>query len=156
MSLLIGDNLVVSMHYTLTNSEGNVIDSSEGQKPLAYLHGAGNIIPGLEKALVGKVEGDEVKVQVEPAEGYGEIRSELVQIVDKSAFQGVEKLEIGMNFDAQAPDGSMIRIIVTKIEGDQVTIDANHPLAGEILNFDVKIVEVREATQEEIDHGHVH
>jgi FKBP-type peptidyl-prolyl cis-trans isomerase SlyD len=156
MSLLIGDNLVVSMHYTLTNNEGNVIDSSEGRDPLAYLHGAGNIIPGLEKALVGKVQGDEINVKVDPAEGYGEIKPELVQIVDKSAFQGVEKLEIGMNFDAQAPDGSMIRIIVTKIEGDSVTIDANHPLAGETLNFDVKIVGVREATKEEIDHGHVH
>jgi FKBP-type peptidyl-prolyl cis-trans isomerase SlyD len=156
MSLLIGDKLVVNMHYKLSDNDGNVIDSSEGREPLAYLHGAGNIIPGLENALVGKIEGDEVKVKVEPADGYGEVKPELVQVVDKSAFQGVDKLELGMNFDAQAPDGSTIRIVVTKIEDDKVTVDANHPLAGVTLNFDVKIVGVREASKEEIEHGHAH
>jgi len=156
MSLLIGDNLVVSMHYKLTDNDGNVLDSSEGAEPLTYLHGSGNIIPGLEKELLGKVEGDSQQVKVEPAEGYGEINPELIQTVDKAAFQGVESVEVGMSFEAQASDGSVQHIVVKSIEGEVVTIDANHPLAGVTLNFDVEIVSVREATEEEIDHGHVH
>ncbi|HFQ91375.1 MAG TPA: peptidylprolyl isomerase [Chromatiales bacterium] len=156
MSLLIGDNLVVSMHYKLTDDDANLLDSSEGSEPLAYLHGAGNIIPGLEKALVGKVAGDTVQVRIEPAEAYGEIRPELIETVDIAAFQGVDSVEPGMAFEAQAPDGSVQRIVVKAVEGNDVTIDANHPLAGVTLNFDVEIVGVREATQEEIAHGHVH
>ncbi len=156
MSLLIGDKLVVSMHYKLTDDDANVLDSSEGSEPLAYLHGAGNIIPGLEKALVGKVEGDSLQVRIEPAEGYGEIVPELIETVDIAAFQGVDSVEPGMAFEAQAPDGSVQRILVKAVEGNDVTIDANHPLAGVTLNFDIEIVGVREATAEEIEHGHVH
>ena len=156
MSLLIGDNLVVSMHYKLTDDDGNVLDSSEGSEPLAYLHGAGNIIPGLEKALVGKGEGDCLQVRVEPEDGYGEVRSDLIQTVQRAVFQGVESVEAGMVFEAKAPDGSSQRIMVTKVDGDDVTIDANHPLAGVALNFDVDIVGVREATEEEVAHGHAH
>ncbi len=156
MTLLIGDNLVVSMHYKLTDDDGNVLDSSEGKQPLAYLHGAGNIIPGLENALVGKVAGDSLQVRVEPAEGYGEVMPELVQTIDKSAFQGVDSVEVGMAFQAQAQDGSVQRIVVKEIDGDKVTIDGNHPLAGVTLNFDVQIVGVREATEEELAHGHPH
>ena len=156
MSLLIGDDLVVSMHYKLTDNEGNVLDSSEGSEPLTYLHGAGNIIPGLEKALVGKVEGDTQQVTVEPAEAYGEVMPELTQTVDKAAFQGVDSVEVGMSFEAQTSDGSVQHIVVTRVDGEQVTVDANHPLAGVVLNFDVEIVSVREATEEEISHGHVH
>lgn len=156
MSLLIGENLVVSMHYKLTDNDGNVIDSSEGMDPLTYLHGAGNIIPGLENALVGKVEQDSVTVKVAPADGYGEVSEELIQTIGKEAFQGVDNIEAGMSFESQGPDGSSQRIVVKKVEGDQVTIDANHPLAGVELNFDVDIVSVREATEEEISHGHVH
>ncbi len=156
MSLLIGDNLVVSMHYKLTDDDGTVLDSSEGSEPLAYLHGSGNIIPGLEKALVGKVEGDSVQVKVEPAEGYGDVDPELVQTVNKAAFEGVESIEAGMAFQAEAPDGSVRSIVVKETNGDDVTIDANHPLAGFILHFDVEIVGVREATEEEVAHGHAH
>ncbi|MGV6852732.1 MAG: FKBP-type peptidyl-prolyl cis-trans isomerase [bacterium] len=156
MSLLIGDGLVVSMNYTLTDDEGVVIDSSEGAEPLSYLHGAGNIIPGLEKELTGKVQGDILSVKVEPAEGYGEIMPELIHKVDKAAFQGVDKVEPGMAFEAQGPDGSAQHIIVKAVEGDEVTIDANHPLAGVTLNFAVEIMAVRDATEEEISHGHVH
>ena len=156
MTLLIGDNFVVSMHYKLTDNDGNVLDSSEGGEPLTYLHGAGNIIPGLEKALVGKVEGDTEQVKVEPAEGYGEVMPELMQIVEKAAFQGVESVEVGMSFEAQASDGSVQHIVIKHVEGEEVTIDANHPLAGVTLNFDVEIISVREATEEEIGHGHVH
>jgi len=156
MSLLIGNNLVVSIHYKLTDDNKKVLDSSEGADPLAYLHGAGNIIPGLEKALTGKIQGDSLKVKIEPKDGYGEIIPEMTQKVDISAFQGVETVEPGMSFEAQTPDGNMQRIMVTKVEGNEVTIDANHPLAGMILNFDVEIVGVREATEEEVAHGHVH
>jgi len=156
MSLLIGDNLIVSMHYKLTDDAGNVLDSSEGSEPLAYLHGAGNIISGLEKELVGKVEGDSLQVRVEPVDGYGEVRPDLIQTVQRAVFQGVESVEPGMVFEAKAPDGSAQRIVVKNVEGDDVTIDANHPLAGVALNFDVDIVGVREATEEEVAHGHAH
>jgi FKBP-type peptidyl-prolyl cis-trans isomerase SlyD len=156
MSLMIGNKMVVSMHYTLTDSDGKVLDTSEGADPLTYLHGAGNIIPGLEKALVGKVADDAMKVEVAPADGYGELVPELMQVVDKEAFQGVEMLEAGMSFEAQGPNGEVQRVVIAKIEGDQVTVDGNHPLAGVTLNFDVKIVSVRDATEEEISHGHVH
>jgi FKBP-type peptidyl-prolyl cis-trans isomerase SlyD len=156
MSLLIGDNLVVSMHYKLTDDDGNVLDSSEGSEPLAYLHGAGNIIPGLETALVGKAEGDSLQVRVEPAEGYGEVMPNLIQTVQRAAFQGVASVEEGMAFEAQAQDGSVQRIVVRKVDGDEVTIDANHPLAGVVLHFDIEIVGVREATEEEVVHGHPH
>ena len=156
MSLSIGDNLAVSMHYKLTDNEGNVLDSSEGAEPLDYLHGAGNLIPGLEKALAGKVEGDSVQVKVEPAEAYGEIMPELIEIVQKTAFQGVDSIEAGMAFEAQGPDGAMQHVVVKKVEGDEVTVDANHPLAGVVLNFDVTIISVREATEEEVAHGHTH
>ncbi len=156
MSLLIGNNLVVSMHYTLTGADGQVLDTSEGAEPLNYLHGAGNIIPGLERALVGKVPGDTVQVTVEAADAYGELDPNLVQVVDRSAFQGVESVDVGMAFEARGPDGGAQRIVVTSIEGDRVTVDANHPLAGQQLNFDVQVVGVRPATEQEVDHGHVH
>ncbi len=156
MSLMIGDNSVVSMHYKLTDDDGNVLDSSEGSEALTYLHGAGNIIPGLEKALLGKVENDSVQVRIKPEDAYGENVPELVEIVDKAVFHGVDALEIGMVFEAQDPHGAMRRVVIKKIEGEEVTIDANHPLAGIVLNFDVDIVSVREATDEEISHGHVH
>lgn len=152
----VGDATVVSIHYTLKDAEGTVIDSSEGADPLKYLHGAGNIIPGLESALVGKVEGDSVQVVVDPADGYGEYHAELVQVVPKGAFQGVDNVEVGMAFTAQGDDGSERRVVVRDIEGDNVTVDANHELAGVDLHFSVDIVEVRAATEEEKAHGHAH
>ena len=151
----IADKTVVSIHYTLTNALGETIDSSVGQDPLVYLQGAQNIIPGLENALTGKAVGDALQVTVEPAEGYGEIRDELIQEVDRSAFQGVDDIDVGMQFMAQTPWGEQ-PVTVVKVEGDQITLDGNHQLAGETLNFDVEVVEIREATAEEIEHGHVH
>jgi FKBP-type peptidyl-prolyl cis-trans isomerase SlyD len=156
MSVLIGENSVVSLNYTLTDDAGKVLDSSDGTKPMVYLHGAGNIVPGLEKALVGKTEGDSFKVRVEPAEAYGEVVPNGVKTIERSAFEGVDVVEVGMAFQAQAPDGSEQHIMVTKVEGDDVTIDINHPLAGVALNFDINILSVREATKEELDHGHTH
>ena len=148
--------MVVSMDYTLTDGDGKVLDSSDGTEPLSYLHGAGNIIPGLEKALIGKVADDTMKVEVAPADGYGELAPELTQVVDKAAFEGVETLEAGMSFEAQGPNGEVQRVVIAKVEGDQVTVDGNHPLAGVTLNFDVKIISVRDATEEEMSHGHAH
>jgi FKBP-type peptidyl-prolyl cis-trans isomerase SlyD len=156
MSFLIGDNLVVSIHYTLTNDAGEVIDSSEGAEPLCYLHGAGNIIPGLERALVGKTAGATMQVSIAPEEGYGEPQADLVQQVHVSAFEGVDAIEPGMAFQAQDAEGNARRIVVRSVDGDQVLIDGNHPLAGVQLNFDVQVVDVRDATPDEIAHGHVH
>ncbi|WP_069383478.1 FKBP-type peptidyl-prolyl cis-trans isomerase [Halomonas caseinilytica] len=151
----IAQNSVVAFHYTLTNDAGEVLDSSEGREPLTYLHGAGNIIPGLEKEMEGRAAGDKLQAQVTPEEGYGEVQPQLVQEVPRDAFQGVENVEPGMQFQAQTQGGPLM-VTVTQVEGDTVTVDGNHPLAGQQLNFDVEIAEVREATQEEIEHGHVH
>jgi FKBP-type peptidyl-prolyl cis-trans isomerase SlyD len=156
MALLIGENSVVTVHYKLTDDDGKLIDSSEGNEPMAYLHGAGNIISGLEKALVGKSEGDSLTVRIEPADGYGEADPEGTKVIERAAFEGVDEIEVGMSFEAQAPDGSAQQIFVKKVEGDQVTIDINHPLAGIPLNFDVQIISVRESTEEERTHGHAH
>lgn len=151
----IADKTVVSIHYTLTNADGETLDSSVGQDPLVYLHGANNIIAGLEAALVGKAVGDSLQVSVEPSEGYGELREELVQEVDRSAFQGVDDIDVGMQFMAQTPWGEQ-PVTVVKVEGDNITLDGNHPLAGQVLNFDVEVMEIRAASAEEMDHGHVH
>lgn len=151
----IAPNSVVAFHYTLTNDQGEVLDSSEGREPLSYLQGKGNIIPGLERQLEGHKAGDKVKVRVEPAEGYGEVQPQLVQEVPRSSFQGVENVEPGMQFQAQTEGGPLL-VTVTKVEGDTVTVDGNHPLAGQPLNFDVAIDSVREASEEELEHGHVH
>jgi FKBP-type peptidyl-prolyl cis-trans isomerase SlyD len=151
----IADRSVVSFHYTLTNDRGEVLDSSSGGSPLAYLHGSGNIIPGLEKALLGKVAGDKLQVTVAPAEGYGERDARLIQEVPRRAFQGIKDIKAGMSFTAQGPQGPT-RVTVTRVAGDMVTVDGNHPLAGETLNFDVEITQVREASEEELAHGHVH
>jgi FKBP-type peptidyl-prolyl cis-trans isomerase SlyD len=149
-------NKVVTIHYTLTNDEGAVLDSSEGKTPLKYLHGNKNLIEGLENALLGKKVGDKLHVVIEPADAYGEKRADLIQEVPKEAFQGVEDIQVGMQFNAQAPDGSAYVVTVTNVAEDKVTIDANHDLAGVRLTFDVEVIDVRNATDEEIEHGHVH
>lgn len=145
---------VVSIDYTLKGNDGEVIDTSEGREPLAYLHGHGNIIPGLEKALEGKSEGEEVQVTVDPEEGYGPHRQELVQQVSMEAFAGIDEVEPGMKFNAESAQGPLV-VKVTKVEGEQVTIDANHDLAGQELNFDVTVRDIREASPEELEQGQV-
>lgn len=154
-SMEIADRCVASFHYTLTNTQGEVLDSSSGGDPMAYLHGQGNIISGLEKALTGKKAGDKLDVTVAPADAYGERRLELIQQVPMTAFQGVPEVKPGMAFTAQSNQGPM-RVTVTAVNDDQVTVDGNHPLAGETLKFSVEIAEVREASAEELEHGHVH
>jgi FKBP-type peptidyl-prolyl cis-trans isomerase SlyD len=151
----ISNNCVASFHYTLTDNTGKVLDSSEGQEPLSYLHGAGNIIPGLEKALLGKTTGDKLNVSVAAAEAYGERDDTMIQQLDASMFSGIDKIEIGMEFHAETEHGLQV-VTVTDVEGDQITIDGNHPLAGVDLNFDVEVTDVREATEEEMSHGHAH
>jgi len=147
-------NKVVSIHYTLTNKQGEVLDSSDGKDPLAYIHGKGNLIPGLEEELEGKEAGYKKHVVVSPEKGYGTRDEELVQTLDKSKF-GEADIQVGMKFNADGENGAQV-VTVTKIEGEQVTIDGNHELAGETLNFKVEVVEVREPTPDELDHGHVH
>lgn len=151
----IAANTVVTINYTLTDDQGQVIDTSEGREPLAYLQGASNIIPGLEKALEGKSTGDSLKVSVAPEEGYGERSDELVQEVPRNLFENADTIEPGMQFQAQSEAGPQL-VTVVGVSDESVTIDANHPLAGTTLNFDVEVVEVREATAEEAEHGHVH
>lgn len=155
MSLMIGKNAVVSIHYTLKDDDGQVMDSSEGRDPLSYLHGANNLIPGLEKELEGKSSGQSFSATIAPTEAYGESNPELVQTISKEMFQGVENIEPGMAFTAQGPQGQQ-QVTVTAVEGDDVTVDANHPMAGKTLNFEVEVVDVRDATEEELEHGHVH
>ena len=154
--MTITQNSAVSFHYTLTDDQGQQIDSSAGQEPLAYLHGAGNIIPGLEKALEGKSAGDQLQVEVSAEEGYGPVQQELIQDVPREAFQGVETIEVGMQFEAQTGQGGAVPVTVTALTDETVTVDGNHPLAGKALNFDVTIADVREASAEELEHGHIH
>jgi len=151
----VAQDKVVSIDYTLTGEDGKVIDSSQGREPLAYLHGAGNIIPGLENALEGKNEGEQVNVSIPPDQAYGQRDERMVQPVPRAAFQGVADIQPGMQFQANTNAGPRL-ITVVGVEGDQVTIDANHPLAGATLNFDVNVVNVRDATPEELSHGHAH
>ncbi|NOX67253.1 MAG: peptidylprolyl isomerase [Chlorobi bacterium] len=153
--MIIENGKVASIDYTLTNDTGETLDTSVGREPLTYLQGHQNIIPGLEKALEGKSAGDKIKVTVPPEEAYGTTNPALVQVVSKDVFQGVDNIEVGMSFQAQG-DGGPIIVTVTKIEEDQITIDGNHPLSDMTLTFDVEIKDVRDATEEEITHGHIH
>ncbi|MBK9130495.1 MAG: peptidylprolyl isomerase [Gammaproteobacteria bacterium] len=152
----IQDNCVVSIHYTLTNEEGEELDSSAGQDPLVYLHGAGNIIPGLESALTGGSVGDKLEVTVAPEHGYGAVDPDLIRKVPREAFAGVERVEPGMQFQTQSPTGQVMRVTVKESNDQDVLIDANHPLAGQTLFFSVTVEEVRSATEEELAHGHAH
>lgn len=151
----IAENTAVTFHYTLTSDAGEVIDSSSGREPLAYLHGAGTIVPGLESAMEGRAPGDRFEVKVSPEEGYGPRHEGMIQSVPRSAFQGVDRIEVGMQFQARGPQGSM-SVTVTEVSDEQVTVDGNHPLAGQNLNFAIEVVSVREASAEEIAHGHIH
>ncbi len=149
-------NCVVSIHYRLTNEDGEELDTSAGQDPLSYLHGTNSLIPGLESALTGQAAGDKLQVTVQPDEAYGDVNPELVQTVPISAFDSPENVKAGVQFQAQGPDGQVQLITVQEVTDDGVTINANHPLAGQVLHFDVTIEAVREASAEEVAHGHVH
>ncbi len=150
-----GKNTVVSLDYTLKNNAGHVMDSSEGHEPLVYLHGAGFLIPGLEREIEGMEKGQAKTVVVQPEHAYGIRQDELLYVVSKSGFQGEEEMVVGMQVELDTDNGPALAFI-SKIDGDNVTLDLNHPLAGEVLTFDIKIADIREATADEIDHGHVH
>ena len=145
----------VKFNYTLKDDEGNILDQSPEGQPLAYLHGHSNIIPGLEQQLEGKSAGESVNAVVEPVDGYGEYQDLAVQKVPRDNFQGVEDIQPGMQFQSEA-GGQVMLVTVTDVNDKEVTVDANHPLAGKRLTFDVEIQEVRAATEDELNHGHVH
>jgi len=151
----IAANTVVTIDYTLTNDNGDILDRSQDSQ-FAYLHGASNIIPGLENALEGKSAGDEISVSVHPKDGYGERDEAMLQVISRDMFGPEQEIETGMQFHAQSPEGDTMVITVTSVENDDITVDGNHPLAGVNLNFAVTVVEIREASQEEIEHGHAH
>jgi len=143
-------------NYTLTNTKGEQIDASNGQ-PIAYLHGYQNLIPGLEKELAGKSVGDTFKTTIQPIDGYGEIQERLIQKdVPISMFQDIDNIEVGMRFEAQSEDNGIHSVEVTEKNGDTVTVDGNHPLAGKELTFDIEITGIRAASKEELEHGHAH
>jgi FKBP-type peptidyl-prolyl cis-trans isomerase SlyD len=146
---------VVSIHYTLRDEAGEIIDSSPADEPLAYLHGHGNLVPGLERELAGKRVGDKLQVTLSAADGYGEHDPKLVQQVPRRALKGIANLRVGMRLQAQS-DRGVHAVTVSRIAGDLVTLDGNHPLAGKKLHFEVEVAEVRAATEAELSHGHVH
>lgn len=151
----VAKDTVVSIDYSLKDNAGELLDSSQGGVPLNYLHGHKNIVPGLEEALEGQEEGAQINVTVPPEKGYGPRHDELVQTAPLSAFPGDNPPKAGMQFQAETQNGPTV-IQVTKVEGDEVTVDGNHALAGQDLNFEVTVAAVREATAEELEHGHVH
>ena len=145
----------MSLHYTLKNSDGTLLDSSEGREMLTYLHGVGGLIPGLESELEGKTKGEKLVAVIEPKDAYGTKRDDLLKVVSKDGFQGDEEMQTGMQVQLDTEHGPAIAVI-TKIEGNDVTLDLNHPLADMTLHFDVSIEDVRAASEDEIAHGHVH
>jgi len=147
---------VASIEYTLRNESNVVIDSSEGRAPLVYLHGYRNLIAGMENALEAKVAGDAFTIRLKPEEGYGAYDDDLKQKLPRSVFDGVESIENGMQFQMQSEDGRQAVVRVVDMDAESVTVDGNHPLAGQVLNFAVKVVSVRSASVEELAHGHVH
>lgn len=154
--MTIKTDAVVSIDYTLKNDAGEVIDSSQGAEPLQYLHGHGNIVPGLEQALAGKVTGDEVKVSVPPERGYGARDPQRVFDVDRSRLPGDLDPKVGTMLAMQTPEGHQVPLTITQVGAETVTVDANHQLAGETLHFEVAVRDVRDATAEELAHGHAH
>ena len=147
---------VVEMHYTLKNDSGSVIDSSEGKDPMPFIQGHGNIIPGLESALEGMKIGESCDISVKPEDAYGVHHSEAIQEIPMGALKGIDNLEVGMELQSQDEKGNPFIVHIKEINKDTVTVDGNHPLAGETLHFSVSIENVREASKEELEHGHVH
>jgi len=151
----IDNKKVVAIHYTLTDNSGKVIDTSDGAEPLNYLHGFGNIIPGLEEALIGKISGDKISVSIPPEKAYGVYNENDKLQVNKNQFEGVDEIKVGMSIQTQTEEGVKV-YRVEKVFGDTVILDGNHALAGETLNFEVEVVDIRDASKEELEHGHVH
>jgi FKBP-type peptidyl-prolyl cis-trans isomerase SlyD len=153
---LVANDMVVSFHYTLKNASGEVLDSSRDAQPLTYLHGYGQIVPGLENALVGKTSGSALNVTVAPEEGYGTYRDELVISVPRKEVGLPDGITVGSVVELHSSQGESFPARVTELTDEQVVLDANHPLAGESLFFEVELTSIRPATKDEIEHGHVH
>jgi len=151
----ISKDKVVSIHYTLKDKTGEVLDSSDGQPPLEYIQGLGNVIPGLEKALDGKQAGEKLNVVIPPEDAYGVRNESIVKTIPLSEFENQSEVTVGAQFRVETSQKTHIAT-VTNIENENVTIDLNHPLADIALHFDVEVMDIREATQEELSHGHVH
>ena len=151
----VSDNAVISIDYILKDDNGNIIDQSDKSDPLVYLHGASNIIPGLESALSGKAVGEAISVRVAPEEAYGVRDDAKKQAVPRNMF-GDEEIAVGAQYHAQGPDGQHLTVTVVSVSDEEIVVDGNHPLAGMHLNFDVTVVDIRDATKEELEHGHVH
>lgn len=151
----IANNHVVTLNYTLKDNDDNILDKSEDGS-FCYLHGASNIIPGLENALSGKASGDTFSVTIPPEEAYGIHDEAKAQDVPRSMFPPEQEIEAGMQFNAEGPDGQMVVVTVKSVADDTIVVDGNHPLAGITLNFEVIVMEIRDATAEELEHGHVH
>jgi FKBP-type peptidyl-prolyl cis-trans isomerase SlyD len=154
--MIIADGCIVAIDYTLKAEDGSLIDTSEGDEALLYLHGSGQIVPGLEAALLGKTVSDKLAVTVQPDDGYGPRRNDRVLTVPRSSLPEGETPEVGMQLEAVGRRGEHIVLWVTEVGDDEVTLDGNHPLAGQTLFFDVEVKSVREATEEERTHGHAH
>lgn len=152
----IAESCVVSIHYTLTNTEGETLDSSSGGDPLAYLHGSGGLISGLERELEGKEAGDQFNATIQPEDAYGEVNPGLIQEVPLDALSGIDNLAVGMQLQSQSPDGRTQILVVEAVGDETATLNANHALAGTVLHFDVEVTGVRAATEEELAHGHAH
>lgn len=153
--MTIANNKAVTINYTLKDDQDVIIDTSDDSS-FVYLHGANNIIPGLENELTGKTSGDKFSLVIKPEDAYGEYNDKLTQVVDKEAFGEEQEIEAGMQFHAQGEGDQMVMITITEINGDKITIDGNHPLAGVTLHYDVEVMEVRDASEEELSHGHIH
>lgn len=151
----IATDTVVTLKYTLRDESGEVIDSSDDE-PLEYLHGHGQLVPGLERALEGKSQGAKFDIQVPPEDGYGEHEPEQLMEIDRADLPEDLEPEVGMELSADGPDGEVATLWIADIEGSTITLDGNHPLAGQFLNFSIEVENIRAATAEEIDHGHAH
>lgn len=152
----IANGCVVAMDYTLKTEDGSLIDTSEGDEPMWYLHGSGQIVPGLEAALEGRAAGDKLEAVVKPEDGYGLRQNDRVLTVPRSRLPDSPEPEVGMQLEAQGRRGEQVVLWVTEVKGDEVTLDGNHPLAGQTLYFEIEVKHVREASDDEKHHGHAH
>jgi len=154
--MTVAKDKVVGVIYTLTDDQGNVVDTNKGQDALEFIQGHGMMIPGFEKALEGAIEGQTLSFSVSPEEGYGESNEDFVIEVPRSAFPEDEEVQVGWQVTGTTPDGQMQAFRVLEVSDEKIKLDANHPLAGQNLNFEVEVVALRDATEQELSHGHVH
>ncbi len=154
--MAIAPNKVVTMNFTLKDDEGNILDTTESDGPFSYLSGNNMVLPKLEEAVSGMLIGTKKNIKLTAADGYGNYNEQIVQVVGRENFPQDFELEVGMSYMASSPEGAQMPFVITEVRDEDVTIDFNHPLAGKNLNFDIELLDVREATAEELSHGHVH